>query len=252
QRRRRRELRAGVQETQTSWADCRRSHRSTAQDSGQSAQESGQPAVMTARPTAPSADGRRAGGPVAAGWARGRADSAHTSLDDLGHAQRPLAHDGEAPLVPVGVGDDVDGHGEVQLARDLERLEVLARRHALAMGLQPFLVERLQAEEHVAEAETLPVLEDLAVLDEHVAARLQVVLLLDPAPLDLLADAEAVLRVDEGDVVHQELVALGDARQVLGGAFGRSLPVAAPVEGPGAAERAVPRTAARELGRGAR
>ncbi len=49
-----------------------------------------------------------------------------------------------------------------------------------------------------------------------------------------------------------EDVGLGDARQVLGGALGRGLPVAAPVEGPGAAERAVPRTAARELGRGAR
>src|SRR5262249_24843947 len=99
---------------------------------------------------------------------------------------------------------------------------------------------------------SLPVLEDLAVFDEDVAASLQEILLVNATPLDLLADVEAVLGVDEGDVVHQEDVGLGDARQVLGDRVHRRLAVAPPVERPGAADGAVPRTTAGELGRGTR
>src|SRR5262249_8813938 len=135
---------------------------------------------------------------------------------------------------------------------DLDRLEVLAGGRALAMELEPLLVERLDAQEHVVEAEPLPVREDLLVLDQHVAAGLQEVLLLDPPALDLPAHREAVLGMDEGHVVYQEHVGLADARQVLGRRLRRGLPIAAAVEGPRAAERAIPGTAARELGRGAR
>src|SRR4030095_16930511 len=63
---------------------------------------------------------------------------------------------------------------------------------------------------------------------------------------------EAVLRVHEGDVVHQEHIRLGDPRQVLPRRLGRGLAIAAAVERPRAAERAVPRAAPRQLGRGAR
>ena len=45
-------------------------------------------------------------------------------------------------------------------------------------------VDRLEPEEHVLQAEPLPEAEDVLVAQQHVAAGLQVVLLVDPAALD--------------------------------------------------------------------
>src|SRR5690242_1934381 len=173
-------------------------------------------------------------------------------MDDLGHGQRPLADNREAPLVPVGIRDDVDGHREAELARDLQRLEVLARRDALAVQLERVLVQCFETEEHVVQPEPLPILEHLAIAQQHVAARLEVVLLAHVALLELAADREAVLGMDEGDVVHDEDVRLRDAREIFGGRFGGGLAIRAAVERPRAAERAIPGAAARQLGGGAR
>jgi hypothetical protein len=82
--------------------------------------------------------------------------------------------------------------------------------------LERLLVERLHAEEHVFQTEPLPVREDLRMAEQHVAAGLEVVPLAHATALELLADREAVLRMDEGDVVHQEDVRLLDAREILG------------------------------------
>ena len=152
----------------------------------------------------------------------------------------------------LGVGDDVDGDREPERAGDLQRAQVLVEGDPLAVGLEGVLVEGLDPEEHVVEAEPLPAREQLLVLDQHVAAGLQVVLLADAPPLDLGRDRVAVLGVDEGHVVDDEHVGLADARQVLARRLRRALPVAAPVEGPRAAEGAVPGAAAGELDRGAR
>jgi hypothetical protein len=67
-----------------------------------------------------------------------------------------------------------------------------------------------------------------------------------------VSDGVAVLGLDEGHVVHDEDVGLPDAGEVLARRLRRALAVAAPVEGPRAAERAVPRAAAGELDRRAR
>src|SRR5690606_16183832 len=120
------------------------------------------------------------------------------------------------------------------------------------MQLERLLVDRLEAEKHVVKPELRPALEDLLVPDEDVAPRLEVVLLLDAASLDLVGDLHSALGIDERDVVDDEDVGLADAREVLRRALGRELPVASTVEGPRAAEGAVPRTAARELDRCAR
>src|SRR5439155_14460978 len=96
-----------------------------------------------------------------------------------------------------------------------------------------------------------PAAEDLLVAQQDVAAGFQVVALADAPALDLVGDGHAELGLDEGDVVDQEDVGLGDAGEVLGGGLGGDLAVAAAVEGPGAAEGAVPGAAARELDRGA-
>ena len=169
-----------------------------------------------------------------------------------GTRQRPLAHRGEALLVPDGSAMMLIATVRPSSRAISSACEVLVGRHALAVQAQRLLVEGLDAEEHVVQAEPLPVREDLPVLDQDVAARLEVVLLADAAALDLAADGEAVLGLDERDVVDEEHVGLADPREVLAGGLRRDLAIAPPVERPRAAERAVPRAAARELGRRAR
>ena len=125
-------------------------------------------------------------------------------------------------------------------------------RGALAERRQALLIEGLQAEEHVVQAQPPPAAEHLLVAEQDVAAGLQVVLLADAAPLELPGDLVAVLGLDEGHVVDDEHAGLGDAGHVLDGGLRRQPPVAAAVEGPRGAERAVPRAAAGELDRGGR
>src|SRR5262249_49291569 len=178
---------------------------------------------------------------LGAGIRRVDADVHH--LGDLG---APLAHDAEALPVPAGVGDDVDGDVDADGARELERLEVLREADALAELPEAILVDRLDAEEHDLEADAGPEPEDLLVPEQHVAARLDVVPLLDATAGDGLADRHAVLGLDEGDVVEDEEARLADARHFLDGALGCLHAVAATVERPGAAEGAVPGAAAAE------
>src|SRR5262249_23623889 len=99
--------------------------------------------------------------------------------------------------------------------------------------------------------EVFPVGEEVAVLDEHVAAGFQVVLLLHLPPLQLLANGEAVLGVDEGYVVHQEDVGFADGGEILRRLHGGGLPVAPSIEAPRAAEGAVPGAASGQLRGGA-
>ena len=172
-------------------------------------------------------------------------------VHDLGHRHRPIAHDRELPLVPARVGDDVDRDGETDLPRHFEGAEVLVGRDALAVELEAFLVQRFEAEEHVVQPQAAPVLEDLAVAKQDVATGLEVVLLAYPKPFQLMADGQPVLRMYERDVVHQKDVGLGDARDIRSGGRRRDPPIATTIESPGAAERAVPGTAARQLGGGA-
>src|SRR6202012_1688139 len=104
----------------------------------------------------------------------------------------------------------------------------------------------------VVEAEPPPAAEHLLVADEDIAAGFQAVLLADAAAFELPGDLVALLRLDEGDVVDDEHARRGDARNALGGRLRRQPPVAAAVERPRAAERAVPRAAPGELDRGRR
>src|SRR4029450_9651233 len=110
----------------------------------------------------------------------------------------------EAVAVPVGIRDQVDRDPHPERPRALERLEVLAEGDALAILAQALLVDRLEPQEHVLEAQALPETEDLDVAQEHVAARLQVVLLTDSLSRDRLAEAVAVFGLNEGDVVDDE------------------------------------------------
>jgi hypothetical protein len=141
----------------------------------------------------------------------------HGDVDDLRDAHRPLAHEGEARLVPVRIGDDVDRHAQPHGAGYLKRLVVDLGGAALAELPQALLIECLKAEEHVVESKPPPATEHLLVADEDVAAGFQVVLLADAAALELPGDLVALLGLDEGHVVDDEHARLGDAGHVLGG-----------------------------------
>src|SRR5260221_3549495 len=140
---------------------------------------------------------------------------------------------------------------DAQRPGEFERLEVAPERHALPVFLQPVFVECLQPEEHVRDPELFPEPEHLLVAQQNVAAGLQVVALLDAGSGDRFAQLHAVPLVDERDIVDNEDARLADRAQILDDPLGADQPIAASVEGPGAAERAVPGAAARELDRGA-
>jgi hypothetical protein len=183
---------------------------------------------------------------------RARIGRGHRQMHDLGNRDRPLPGVAELPLVPAGVRDEVDGDVDAEPAGDPQRLEVLVRRRPLAEEVQLLAVERLEAEEHVLQAEVRPPPEHFAVADEHVAAGLQVVAFPDAPALDLVGDGHAVLGVDERHVVDDEEVRLPDPLHLVDDDLRVRLVVAAGVKRPRAAEGAVPRAAARELDRGAR
>src|SRR5262249_18713420 len=150
------------------------------------------------------------------------------------------------------VGDDVDGHRQPDRPCDLQSLAVDSWRAPLPERREAFLVQRLQAKEHVVQPEALPSAKYLFVANQHVAASLEIVILADPAVLNLPGYLVALLGFDECHVVDDEHARFRDAAHVLDGRFRREPAVAAAVECPGAAERAVPGTASRELDGGGR
>src|SRR5580658_6109522 len=131
-------------------------------------------------------------------------------MHDFGDAQCPFTYDGETALVPIRFGDEIDRDAYANLARNFQGLGVDASRGALAMCLQPFLVDRFEAEEHVFETEAPPIGENLLAAAEHVGAGLQIVIFPDFALFELAADGKAMLGMDEGDVIDDEDVALID------------------------------------------
>jgi hypothetical protein len=152
----------------------------------------------------------------------------HSQMHDVGDAGGPFAHDGETLLVPGGIGDQVDRHLDADLARDFQRLGVGAHGDALAVQLQALGVDRFQAEEEIAETQLAPIGEDLAVLQQHVGAGLEIEALLDAALLHLGADREAVLGMDEGDVIDDEDIGLLDRLQLLADLLRRGAAIARP------------------------
>src|SRR5215831_14606600 len=102
------------------------------------------------------------------------------------------------------------------------------------------LVERLDTDEDVSEAELLPELEYLLVSQQHVAAGLQPEVLANSLAGDRFPDGKAVPLMNERDVVNNENTRLADGGEILDHAFRAAQPIAAAIESPGAAERAIP------------
>src|SRR5678815_5243555 len=116
--------------------------------------------------------------------------------------------------------------------------------------LQALLVDRFDAEEKVFDAEPAPEREHLLVAQQHVAAGLEIVFLLYSALGDGFPERLAVRGLDERDVVDDEDAGLLDSRELFHGHIDAHRAIGAAIEGPGAAEIAVPGAAARELDRG--
>src|SRR5262249_40581694 len=77
----------------------------------------------------------------------------------------------------------------------------------------------------------------------------EIILLPNTAPSDSLADRKAVLRMDEGDIIDDEHAGFANGREIFEDALRADQAIASAIKGPGAAERAIPRTATREFDR---
>src|SRR5215469_5030546 len=156
---------------------------------------------------------------------RSRVRRVDAEIDDLRHFEAPGANRRETVVIPIGVDDKIDGDGETKRAREFQRLEILPERHALAIGLEPGLVERLEPQEHVFKTERLPVAENVLIAQQYIAARLEIILLLDAALLDGLSDRITVALLDEGDIVDDEDARLADRAQILDDTLGAAQPI---------------------------
>src|SRR6516164_1824363 len=181
-----------------------------------------------------------------------RIGSVDADIDDVGHFQTPVADDPKALVVPAGVGDQVYRDIDAERAGEFDSLEIAAERNPFAVFPQPLLVDGFEAEKHGFEPEPLPQAERLLVAQQHVAASFQVISLADTGAGDRLADLHPMALMDKSNVVDDENPRLADRPKILDDAFRADQSVTAAVKGPRAAERAIPRTAARELDRGAR
>src|SRR5215469_193167 len=115
------------------------------------------------------------------------------------------------------------------------------------MFLQPFFVDRFDAQEHVFQAQGLPEGENVLVPEEGVATRLQIVSFLETLPGDGVADLKSVLGLNEGHIVYNKDPGLVDLFEILHDLLWTDRPVPPAIKCPGAAERTIPRTAPGEL-----
>src|SRR5271154_392178 len=142
----------------------------------------------------------------------GRVDA---EIDDLGDFETPFAHDAKALVVPVGIGDQIDRDDQTERPGEFQRLETAAERHALAVSLQTLLVDRLEADEDVLQAEGLPEAKYLLVAEQYVAAGFEVVGLFDAGAGDRIAKFHCVALMDKGDVIDNNNTRLSDAAHIF-------------------------------------
>ena len=113
-------------------------------------------------------------GQPAFGAGVGRIDA---DIDDLGLFEAPFAQYAEPLAVPIGIDNQVDREVDTERAGEFERFEIAPERHALAIFLQALVIDRLEPEKHVGDAELLPEAEHLLVAQQHVAAGFEVIVL---------------------------------------------------------------------------
>jgi hypothetical protein len=83
---------------------------------------------------------------------------------------------------------------DIQRASAFERFDILFHRDALAVALETFIVNGFDSQEHIFQAQALPHPENFFVSDENIAARLEVILLIDVAFLHFARKGQTVVR----------------------------------------------------------
>ena len=94
---------------------------------------------------------------------RPRIGGINAYVDDFGHLQTPLANGSETFLIPVWIGDDVDGNLNAKRVASLQRLEVPADRDPLAELAQAFIVDCLDTKKHIFKPDRLPEFEHILI-----------------------------------------------------------------------------------------
>src|SRR5262245_39764430 len=65
-------------------------------------------------------------------------------MDDLRYADSPFPYEAKPFLIPVGIGDDVDGDSQTELASHIQSRQILMSSDAFAMHTQCIFVECFQ------------------------------------------------------------------------------------------------------------
>src|SRR5438128_10353622 len=86
-------------------------------------------------------------------------------MHDFRHAGGPVLDEAKMRLIPVRIGNNVDGDDQSELARHFQGLHILIESDTLAVQSQRLLVQRLDAKKHVQESQTLPIGEDLTIAE---------------------------------------------------------------------------------------
>src|SRR5262249_38741975 len=147
--------------------------------------------------------------------------------------------------------DQIDRQVYAERSGEFERLEIAAQWHPFAVFAQPLLVDRFEPEKDVGHAKVPPEAKQLLVAQQYIATRLKIELLFDAGSRHRLSEFGAVPFVNKCHIVDDKHPRFADTAQIVDHPVGADQPIAAPIESPGATERAIPRTAARKLDRSA-
>ena len=136
--------------------------------------------------------------------------SVDADIDDLGNFQTPVAHNLEAFAVPRGISNEVNCDIYVERASELQCFEIFGKCDALSVTFQSLLVDRFKTKEHGIQAKPLPEPEDFLVAQENIAARFEVITLLDSTAGNRFSKPHTMLGLNERYVVHDKNSGLAD------------------------------------------
>src|SRR5689334_20354887 len=77
-------------------------------------------------------------------------------IDNFRLFETPFAQHTKPLAVPIGIDDQVDRQVDAERAGKFQRFEVAPERYALSIFLQALVVDCLEPEKHVGDAERLP------------------------------------------------------------------------------------------------
>src|SRR5271165_480717 len=176
----------------------------------------------------------------------------HADIDDLGNLHAPLADNPETLTIPRRIRDDIYRDRDSEGASKLERFEILGKGNSLPEALKTFLVDSLNAQEHIFEPQLPPELENLFVSQQNITPGLKIIFFADALVRDEFPDPHAVVDLEKGNIVEQEHSRFANASDLFDGNLRGFGSIASSVESPSAAKNTIPRATAAEFDRGTR